>query len=272
MIKKLFVVLCVSFTHHCMAAVVPPTMLNYQGYLAEENGNPATGSVHIVIALFTNATGGSSVFMEDVGDVSLDKGVYSFTYGNNTPGLMESLNHPEVWTELTIDAATMAPRQRLAAVPYALYAGSISQADSAVDNSNGLGSPVFAQLATRVTSSTSTVYLQTYTVPTNKTLVINGVVNLYDWHQANRPATAHVVGPAPSYPLHTWIRVIVGGTSHDINVTTGGDYDSYRPNYGLDIRIPGGSEICCGHSLFFHGRLGEYVGGDYKALLIGTLY
>lgn len=60
-----------------------PTLLNYQGYLQDASGNPATGSVSIAIALYTNASSGTALYTEDIGAVSLDKGVYSFNWGAN---------------------------------------------------------------------------------------------------------------------------------------------------------------------------------------------
>lgn len=102
-----------------------PSLLNYQGYLQDASGNPATGSVNIAIALYTNASSGAAVYTEDMGLVALDKGIYSFLYGSNEAAMANALTNAEAWLELTISGLALSPRQRLVAVPYALMAKTI---------------------------------------------------------------------------------------------------------------------------------------------------
>lgn len=120
---KIIRLLCIGLLAQVIAATAQvPTLLNYQGYLQDASGNPATGTVNIAIALYTNATGGAAVYSEIVGSVPLDKGVYSFQYGINSAVMANALTNASVWMELTLNAATLIPRQRLVAVPYALVA------------------------------------------------------------------------------------------------------------------------------------------------------
>jgi hypothetical protein len=100
-----------------------PSLLNYQGHLLDATGSPATGTVEIVIALYTDAIEGTLAYEEHIGPVELDRGIYSFNYGTNEVGLSSALNHAALWVQLEIDGDPLLPRSRLNAVPYALKAG-----------------------------------------------------------------------------------------------------------------------------------------------------
>ena len=79
---KIIRILCVGLLAQAIVAPAQvPSLLNYQGYLQDASGNPATGSVNIAISLYTNASGSSAVYSENIGSVALDKGIYSFNWG-----------------------------------------------------------------------------------------------------------------------------------------------------------------------------------------------
>ena len=59
-----------------------PAEINYQGRLADGNGDAVTGNVSMSLKLFDAATGGSEIYSENIGTVTLDdNGVYSFQFG-----------------------------------------------------------------------------------------------------------------------------------------------------------------------------------------------
>jgi len=80
--KKMLVISTIILMAYGIYAEVPST-LNYQGYLEDASDNPVTGSVNIAVALYTNASGGSAVYNENIGSVALDRGIYSFNWGAN---------------------------------------------------------------------------------------------------------------------------------------------------------------------------------------------
>ena len=87
---KIIRLLCIGQLALAIAATAQvPTFLNYQGYLQDASGNPATGSVNIAIALYTNASGGTAVYNENIGTVALDKGIYSFSWGSGGTSVVE---------------------------------------------------------------------------------------------------------------------------------------------------------------------------------------
>ena len=65
-----------------LVAFAVPSDINYQGRLSDTNGNPVTGDVTMGVKLYDAQTGGSEIYSEDIGTVTLDEnGVYSFQFG-----------------------------------------------------------------------------------------------------------------------------------------------------------------------------------------------
>ncbi|MCX8497362.1 MAG: hypothetical protein ORN51_14365 [Akkermansiaceae bacterium] len=60
-----------------------PSLINYQGRLTDATGEPVTGSKTFAISIYDAATGGTLLYTESIGAVTLDSnGVYSFQFGN----------------------------------------------------------------------------------------------------------------------------------------------------------------------------------------------
>ena len=60
-----------------------PAELNYQGVLLDSSGNGVTGTRAMTLKLYDAAIGGNLLYTEDLGNVSVNKGVYSFNFGTN---------------------------------------------------------------------------------------------------------------------------------------------------------------------------------------------
>jgi hypothetical protein len=106
---------------HVLAASSPAaTLLNYQGRLLDTNGAPVNAVVNIAVGIYTSLSASVASCVEDVGNVTVQNGLYAFTYGTNESAVLEALSHPEAWLELRIDGTPLLPRQRLNSSPYAL--------------------------------------------------------------------------------------------------------------------------------------------------------
>jgi hypothetical protein len=69
-----------GFVNHGLGQV--PSLINYQGRLADANGAPVTGSKNFTLSIYDGETEGSLLYSEDIGAVTLDdNGVYSFQFG-----------------------------------------------------------------------------------------------------------------------------------------------------------------------------------------------
>ena len=59
-----------------------PSDINYQGRLADANGDAVTGDVSMSVKLYDAQSGGNEIYSEDIGTVTLDEnGVYRFQFG-----------------------------------------------------------------------------------------------------------------------------------------------------------------------------------------------
>jgi|GEM_PF-4642415 hypothetical protein len=100
----------------------PPLLINYQGRILSGT-NLLQGAVELQLRLFAAASGGP-VLYEDTGTVTVVDGVYGTLLGDGTASgdLLTALSQPAVYLEMVVNGTTLAPRERLASVPYALKA------------------------------------------------------------------------------------------------------------------------------------------------------
>ena len=77
----LFVMMCII-----QNAFAGPAELNFQGVLLDSSGNGVTGARAMTVKLYDAAIGGNLLYTEDLGNVAVNKGVYSFNFGTNGTG------------------------------------------------------------------------------------------------------------------------------------------------------------------------------------------
>ena len=116
-----------------MAAV--PDFVSLQGRLTQGGDAPIEGPVSLIVSLYVGQTDDTPVYVEQIEPVPLSAGRFAVTFGTDPlpgqPPLKEVLEaHPELWLGFRIDGGDEMPRQRLAAVPYALRAARAAVADT----------------------------------------------------------------------------------------------------------------------------------------------
>ncbi len=104
-----------------------PQLINYQGYLADGDGNPVTGTRSIEYRMYETATGGTAIWSETQSVTVLD-GVFSVLLGSVNPLSYTLFNGSDRFLALKVGSdSEMTPRIRLVSVGYAFRA---NQADS----------------------------------------------------------------------------------------------------------------------------------------------
>jgi hypothetical protein len=103
-----------------------PAMINYQGYLTDNTGQPMAGSVNMVFSIFSAQSGGSKLWTE-AKVVSVDAGLYSVILGESTP-INLSFDGP-YYLEVQVGAEVLSPRQPLTSVAYAFRSSNADDAD-----------------------------------------------------------------------------------------------------------------------------------------------
>jgi hypothetical protein len=98
-----------------------PNLVNYQGVLKDSGGNPLTGTYSITFSLYSVSTGGTALWTETQGSVSVSNGLFSVLLGSVTPLTPSEFSGTDRWLGVTVGGdPEMTPRQRIASVPYAL--------------------------------------------------------------------------------------------------------------------------------------------------------
>ncbi len=115
-----FILVCLSST-----ALAIPSQFVHQGRLVDADTGPLSGSHELTFSFFDAATGGEAVWTETL-SVSFDDGNFVATLGADSanPIAVSDLMHPELFLSLVVDdGPELMPRHRMAAVPYAMLAG-----------------------------------------------------------------------------------------------------------------------------------------------------
>jgi hypothetical protein len=99
-----------------------PTEINYQGVLTDQNGNPVNGVRAMQIKIYDAPTGGTLLYSEDLGNVPVQDGIYSFSFGAN--GTSNALTTETI----AIANGTVSTFQKVLTAP-TVVAGSVTVTD-----------------------------------------------------------------------------------------------------------------------------------------------
>ncbi len=102
-----------------------PTLINYQGRLLDGT-NLYNGTVNMRLLLYNVPSGGAQVY-EDTGTVTVADGLYSTFIGDGTAlgSLTTVLTNSAVYLEIIVNSTILTPRERIAAVAYAIMASGV---------------------------------------------------------------------------------------------------------------------------------------------------
>jgi hypothetical protein len=130
-----------------------PQIIDYQGRLADSEGNYLNSVVTVEFSIYGFETGGTAMWSETQ-DVNCANGVFHIQLGSVTPFPVTLFNFAAPWLELIVGGETLVPRTKISSVPYAIKAetayslnfmGSGSGLDA--DLLDGLDSSDFADAA-----------------------------------------------------------------------------------------------------------------------------
>ncbi len=121
------VLLVVVFLVGSWGSAQVPQLINYQGYLADGDGNPVNGTRSIEFRMYNTASGGTAIWSETQ-SVTVLEGVFSVLLGSVTPLSYTLFDGSDRFLALKVGSdSEMTPRTRLVSVGYAFRA---NQADS----------------------------------------------------------------------------------------------------------------------------------------------
>ena len=112
---------CLLALLFALPAWAAPTKLAQQGRVLDGEGSPLEGTHLMVFVLYDADTDGTGLWTEER-SADFEEGYYSITLGEQVPLDDLLFTAESVWLEISIDGETLAPRQEVVSVPYALRA------------------------------------------------------------------------------------------------------------------------------------------------------
>ena len=163
------ITLAISIFLLCWAAPLPAEVITYQGRL-KESGLPANGNREFIFAVCDAETGGSCLSSSSGAQYfSVQNGLFKSTFTLPAVGLAGGEWHLQV----TVGGVSLSPRERLTAVPYAVYSASSAYSIQAVQRS---GDNMTGQLT--LNGSTLTVGGSEFSVGGSALALKNGRVGI----------------------------------------------------------------------------------------------
>ncbi len=119
--KNLFIIILLFISLCLMAQNVPQT-IDYQGRLADSNGNYLNSVVTVNFLIYAAETAGTVLWSETQA-VSCVNGIFHVLLGSVTSFPTDLFDNANRWLELIVSGETLSPRTAIASVPYSLKAG-----------------------------------------------------------------------------------------------------------------------------------------------------
>ena len=118
--KNLFIVILLFFSLCLMAQNVPQT-IDYQGRLADSDGNYLNSVVTVDFLIYDAEIDGTLLWSETQ-DVNCANGVFHVLLGSTVSFPTDLFDNADRWLELVVSGETLSPRTVIASVPYSLKA------------------------------------------------------------------------------------------------------------------------------------------------------
>ena len=110
---------------------IVPTMLNYQGFLTDQNGTALNGNYQITFALYSEPTGAASIVWDETHDaINIENGLFNVLLGSIDTITVDDLDGERYLGIRVLGEPEMTPRMRLASVAYSLRAEEANKLDN----------------------------------------------------------------------------------------------------------------------------------------------
>ena len=121
-LKRFFTVLLMCsmmvLLANSQAAADIPKLINYQGMLTTNSGEPLNGTFDVFFRIYNAPSGGDKRWEENHAVVSVSDGVFSVILGSQSGGMDLDFSE-DYWLEVEVEGDTIAPRRQLTSTGYA---------------------------------------------------------------------------------------------------------------------------------------------------------
>ncbi|MCK4653493.1 MAG: tail fiber domain-containing protein [Candidatus Cloacimonetes bacterium] len=137
--KNLFIIILL-FISLCLWAQNVPQTIDYQGRLADSDGNYLNGVVTVNFLIYDVETGGTYLWNETQ-DVSISNGIFHVLLGSVTVFPETLFDGADRWLEIIVGGETLSPRTIIASVPYSIKAETSYTVEVPLNLSGNVASP-----------------------------------------------------------------------------------------------------------------------------------
>jgi hypothetical protein len=129
--RLFFIAVIFSISLFVLTAQVPQ-LINYQGFLKDNNGQPLDGQVKLEFRIYSVQTGGTAMWSESRNQVEVKNGIFNVLLGSVEPFLAEIFQTPgSRFLEIVVNDNVMPKRFQITSVAYAIRS---EIADDIADN------------------------------------------------------------------------------------------------------------------------------------------
>lgn len=125
-LKLIPVLIIALFATASIAVAEVPQMINYQGQLTDDLGQPVSDIVSMTFTIYDEASGGSALWTETQSSVTVTDGMFSVLLGSVNAVHDTIFSDPERYLGIAVGAdAEISPRTQLVSAAYAYQAGAV---------------------------------------------------------------------------------------------------------------------------------------------------
>ncbi|MDP8269403.1 MAG: tail fiber domain-containing protein [Candidatus Tenebribacter davisii] len=252
--KNLFI-LFLLITTLCLWAQNVPQTIDYQGRLADSDGNYLNSVITVDFLIFSVETGGTLLWNETQ-DVSCANGIFHVQLGSVAAFPSTLFDGSDRWLELEVGGETLSPRTIVASVPYAIKAETAYNVEVPLNLSGNVSDP--NSVITGENTGTGYGVLGIHNESSNIGYLGNSVSGVYGY--CIEPTTKGVYG------LHSNGNYGYLGSS---------DYGVYGHNYSSSgAGVYGYNTSVNGYGVYGNstGKYGGYFNASYNSSLTHVIH
>ena len=115
-----------------LRAQTVPSMIDAQGMVRDNSGNPINGTMNLTFSIFNTPTGGIALWTETQPGVQLNGGIFSTQLGRLSPIPLTLFINTALYVEINAGGQTLSPRQRLITAPYSVNSQYVQGHDTSI--------------------------------------------------------------------------------------------------------------------------------------------
>jgi hypothetical protein len=133
--KMTMLAVAVLLTLSVSVQAAGPRLINYQGILTNDLGQPLEGPFDLTFRIYADESGGTALWIETHTTVAVDRGVFNVVLGGTAAFPANLFSVTQRWLGITVGSdPELAPRQRFTSVPWAMRS---TVADTAIFSLSG---------------------------------------------------------------------------------------------------------------------------------------